>query len=379
VQLVELKTYQFRNLEDQTIHFEDGVNVIIGNNGQGKTNVLEAISILSSVRSFRSSKLAEAIRWNQSEASIFGTIKSDSEIKTSLGVALDKKTKKAYINDAQVKSAEDFIGTLVCVTFTPDDLELVKGGPSERRRFLDKALAFLDRKIIRALSSYNAALRSKNVLLRNSFGQPRDVLFEQLDSWNKVMAKHGAQIEAARRVLAKNLSDKAAKLYSSFSPESESFELSLKSAGIKKEVSEYLLLEEITEAREREVAQGRSLVGPHRDDLLISLSGIDSRAFASQGQTRSIVLAIKLALIEEIQNVRHEAPIILLDDVDSELDESRRRSFFEAIMSHGRQVIITATNAKDLPIPSQNTNQQLMFEGIISNMPDREMLRLTNP
>lgn len=362
----DLRVYKFRNLSDATIEFSPGVNLIVGRNGQGKTNILEAISVLSSAKSFRTSKLSELINWGNTEASVFGNIVSSEGTKTSLGLVIEKKSKQAYLNDAVVRSAEDFIGALASVTFTPDDLELVKGGPAERRKFMDRAVAFLNRKIIKTLAAYNTSLRSKNALLRASFGKPKGVIFDELESWNRLIAKYGVEIEVARRALISNLATRAAKIYSAYAPETETLELSLKSARTKPEPSEYLLLEELSEAREREVAQGQSLVGPHRDDMIISLSGIDSRAYASQGQTRSIVLALKLALIEEIEAIRGEAPVILLDDVDSELDQGRRESFFRAIVAHGRQVIISGTNAKVLPVSTNEINLLKMESGAIT-------------
>jgi DNA replication and repair protein RecF len=362
----DLRIYQFRNLADATISFKSGVNLIIGRNGQGKTNCLESISVLSSAKSFRTNKLGELIKWGHDEASVFATLEFSSGHKNSLGLVLGNKSKKAYLNDAIVKSADEFIGLLASVTFTPDDLELVKGGPAERRRFLDKALAFLDRKSIRTLAAYNTTLKSKNALLKNSAGKSRGVLFEEMDSWNRLLAKFGTEIELSRRAVIKSLAERARIIYSSYAPDSEVLQLSLKSAKTKPEPSEYLMMEELNEAKEREFYQGQSLVGPHRDDLIITLSGKDSRSFASQGQTRSIVLALKLALIEEIEAVRGEAPIILLDDVDSELDQGRRESFFKTIVNNKRQVIISGTNAKTLPIPISEINILRMDTGIIT-------------
>ena len=362
----ELRTYQFRNLVDSTIKFQPGVNLINGKNGQGKTNCLESISVLSSAKSFRTSKLSDLIKWDNSEASIFANIEFGNGIQNSLGLVLGKKSKQAYINDSIVKSADEFIGLLASVTFTPDDLELVKGGPSERRKFMDRALAFLDRKLIRTLTAYNTTIRSKNSVLKNSFGKNKLTVFDELDSWNRLIAKYGTEIELARRALINKISERARIIYSSYAPAGENLELFLKSAKTKPDPSEYLIMEELNEAREREFFRGQSLVGPHRDDLIISLNGTDSHSFASQGQTRSIVLALKLALIEEIESVRGEAPVILLDDVDSELDQGRRESFFRTIVNNKRQVIISGTNAKVLPVSSSEINVLKMDSGIVS-------------
>jgi len=363
VYLKEIKTYNFRNLIDQSIEFSSGVNVIVGKNGQGKTNILEAINILSTVKSFRSSRIAETIGWNKSEASVFGSVVDKNGSTKNLGIAIEKRNKTVFLNDSQIRSADEYIGNLICITFTPDDLELVKGGPGERRKFLDRALSFLDPKYIRTISAYNTALRSKNTILRESYSIPKGVVFDQLDSWNRILAKHGSEILSKRKNFASTLTSRSKKLYWSFAPETEELELSLKSARNNIEPSEFLLFEELTEAREREHAQGQSIVGPHRDDLVISLSGNDSRAFASQGQTRSIVLSLKLALIEEIESRLGTAPVILLDDVDSELDQGRREAFFTAILEYGRQVVITTTDAKEIPVSNNRISEFKMNSG----------------
>lgn len=363
--LSKIKLYNFRNLKNQTINFSGGVNLIIGRNGQGKTNTLEAVNILSTARSFRTSKLSETIGWGQSEASVFGDIVYCNGLETSLGVSLEKKTRKGFINNELVRSVDEFIGKLACVTFTPSDLELVRGGPAERRRFLDKALSFLNPKYIRTLSSYNTALRSKNTILRDGRGKISNNLINQIASWNTILCKHGADILKSRREFIDRLIPTAKEIYNKFTPNEETMGLLLKSARIELEPSYFLLHEEMTEAIEREINQGRSLVGPHRDDLIITLSGNDSRAFASQGQTRSIVLALKLALIEEIRSVRGEPPVILLDDVDSELDSGRREHFFKSILDCGSQIIITATNSKEIPLPESEINRMEMADGEI--------------
>ena len=362
----DLRVYQFRNLVDSTVTFQPGVNLIIGQNGHGKTNCLEGISVISSSKSFRTSKLSELIKWNKEEASIFSNVTFGDGLNRNIGLTFGKKTKQAYIDDSLVKSADDFIGLLACVTFTPDDLNLVKGGPAERRRFMDRALAFLDRRLIRTLTAYNTVVRSKNSLLKNIAGKPKTVILDELDSWNRLIAKYGSEIELSRRDFIEKISIKAANIYKSYSPEGEALEISLKSSRTKPTPSEYLLMEELSQAKERELIRQQSLVGPHRDDILILLSGIDANSFASQGQTRSIVLALKLALIEQIEESRGDAPIILLDDVDSELDQKRRESFFRCIVNNKRQVIISGTNAKVLPISSSEINLLRMENGLVS-------------
>lgn len=334
-----LKLFHFRNLTDQVIDFPKGVTLILGDNGQGKTNLVEAISLLATTKSFRTSNQRELIRWGETEGSVFADINTSLGIQT-LGITLQGNSRAALVNN-EASPMADFVGRLVCVSFSPTDISLVKGQPLTRRRFLDKHLVDLTPHLIRHLVAYQRALRSRNVLLK---GQNIDI--DKLFPWERILAEEGALILNARLKFVEKLEHRTAAIIKEFCTREE-ITLGLKSFDKDSvEIKAEDLLLRFEREREREIAHRSTLVGPHRDDLMIALNGKDSRAFASQGQSRSIVLALKLAVIELLEEEREDAPIVLLDDVDSELDRTRRRALFLHVFNKSRQVFITGTEAR---------------------------------
>lgn len=352
--LKEIRTFNFRNLKNQTVSFSPGINLIYGSNGHGKTNLLEAVNLLCSGRSFRVSRIAELVSWNEKDSSVFGTIKREDVGDLELGVAVENKNRKAYVNGERVGSAEDFVGNFVCITFIPDDLTLVKGAPGERRRFVDKHLVYLEPHILKHIANYTSAVKNKNACLKNKDSSISQIK-QELESWNHLMARHAAPIIEARRRFIENLSSQAAETHKAFVAEGEILSLSLDETISPQETSsdsssEHFIFEQLHSVLDREIARRQSVIGPHRDDVCIKLSDVDARSFASQGQTRSIVLSMKLALIEMTREKTGETPVVLLDDVDSELDQGRRSSFFEMLFRQEKQVIITSTSTENIPL-----------------------------
>ena len=333
----KLQLYNFRNFSEQKINFSPGINLIVGRNGQGKTNLVEAISFISQAKSFRSSKVEELLSWGQTTASVFAHVKekiSDFEI----GITLEKRKKTAFLNGDKISSIADYLGRLLCVSFSPTDLELVKGAPSERRSFMDRHLTELEPKLLPTFFAYSKALRSKSKLLKS--GSASSAL---LESWNQILATNAALIIAGRMKFVALLSERASAMYAEFASEDGEIGLRLKNEG-KALSAEQEIFNELQRCAEREIHAASCLVGPHRDDLLITFNGHDARSFASQGQARSLVLALKLAVIQLLEEKRGESPVLLLDDVDSELDSVRSTRLFRAITATSRQVFVTSTN-----------------------------------
>ncbi|MBX7144858.1 MAG: DNA replication/repair protein RecF [Oligoflexia bacterium] len=337
-----LRLYQFRNLHDQSVRFLSGANFLHGDNGQGKTNFVEAVGLLSSGRSFRTSNLKELIRWQHKEASVFAEVES-KEQRFELGVAITEDGKTAYINGNKVEYLSAFLGKLLAVTFSPTDLSLVRGTPQERRRFMDKHLVDFRPSLINTVLEYHRTLKSKNALLRAGVADPR-----QLDAWDELLAERGLSIFGARQEFLRQIEDKAAQFYREFSRAEGDLSLRLKSnlgAESHEDLSIEKVIAKLREHREREIEHGSAIVGPHRDDMVVDLGGKPARAFASQGQARSIVLALKLAVVELIEEKRDESPLVLLDDVESELDAGRRRKLIDLVFMKPRQVFMTGTAA----------------------------------
>jgi DNA replication and repair protein RecF len=359
-----LRLFQFRNLRDTHYSFHPGVQCIVGKNGQGKTNLVEAISLLSLTRSFRTSSLNELIQWGHSSASVFADCVIDGQ-ERAFGLSLSDGHRKTFIDGKEADSVTSLIGNILCITFSPTDISLIKGSPQGRRRFIDRHAVDLEPQLVQQHLAYHRALKSKQAALKNGTATARE-----LDVWNEILIPGAMQILKGRLSLLHKLTERLAPLSTRLFGEPGA--ISLKVVGssgalIRESNGEAPHINEVarifSEARDKELSQQRVLVGPHRDDLGIELFGKDSRAFASQGQSRSIVLAMKLALIELIEVQRGDTPIVLLDDVDSELDSVRREAIFGAIFEKPRQIFITAT---ELRLPQElaaKVSQLLELDG----------------
>ncbi len=319
---------------------------ITGLNGNGKTNLVEALYLLSGSRSFRTSSQSELVRWGKRESSVFGTVvRRDGT--DELGIAFTPGQRTAFKNGNQLSSVSDMVGSCGVVAFSPSDLSLVKGAPAGRRRFLDRHMVDLQPSFLGTLVAYQRAVASKAALLKSS-----QVDISQLEAWNEILTEHGGKIVENRLNFLKSLGERARVFQSEFAQSDGDLQLTLESDFVTKEgvVSRDAIIQGLQKIAEREIVMRSTLFGPHRDDVAISLGnsadgrGIDARAFASQGQTRSIVLALTLGVIELMEDKLGEAPIVVLDDVDSELDAPRAKRLFAALGRRERQLIITGTS-----------------------------------
>jgi len=339
LQLQTLRPYHFRNLQDNSVSFSPGVNVILGKNGQGKTSLVEAIYLLSLSKSFRTSDSQELIRWNEVSASVFGNI-SGNGIETEIGVSIAEEGKGYYVNTRKVSSISEFLGHFSAVCFSPADLLLLQGPPTNRRKFLDKHIADITPSHMQSLLVYNRALKNKNRILKEGVSSPGT-----LDAWDKILCGEALKIVSRRKDFVEKLLLHAKQIHGTFCKEDLPLEMKL-SSNVKASIdTPEALLEECRKVREREIYTRSSILGPHKDDLKVFLGGKDAGAFASQGQCRSIVLSLTLGVIELIEAHRDDSPVVLLDDVNSELDTERSEAFFSLVLSQKRQIFITGTDA----------------------------------
>ncbi len=353
-----IRTFQFRNLKDSLVPLAPGMVCIVGQNGQGKTNLVEAISLISFGRSFRTNDVKDLLRLKTDEASVFASVVSQklelegsAPEKRNLGIIISGGKKKATIDGDDCRSVAELFPLLRCVTFSPTDLAIVSGAPGERRRFFDRHSVNLDQTLVWSFVEYQRALKSKQTILRNDSNG--NVTEHSLAPWNALMSESGARVINARAVLLAKMEPILAR-YSAIlfddptaitlKPRGPSTHLFVDRAGA--EVTSADLLTQLNEAAQREVAQQRTAVGPHRDDVIPYIFGHDARSFASQGQSRSIVLVLKLAMVELISTVCGENPVVLLDDVDSELDAKRREAIFSSMAKQSGQLIITCTEKR---------------------------------
>ena len=344
MQLLELNLRNFRNYQEESFRFDGGVNLIVGNNAQGKTNLLEAISYLGSGKSFRAQKTSEMVRFGEDFADIDAKIFSqnrDQELRYVLFSG--SRPRQIYRNGAKKKSSGELAGVLPSVLFCPEDLMVLKTGAAARRRLGDHALCDLRPNYDAALTEYNRILDQKNRILKDHFDCPH--LLDILPEYNTRLCQVGALLISYRARFYDSLGKAAAGYHSQFSGGAEEFHLQYKTvstvtdpfAPVAKLTEELMAHQESHYRAELESAQ--CLTGPHKDDFTVSLSGIDLKAYGSQGQTRTAAISLKLAQRELMAREWGEEPVLLLDDVLSELDQGRQDFILNQIVSG--QVFIT--------------------------------------
>ena len=331
-----LKLENFRNISNLNLEFDEEINIICGENAQGKTNIIEALWLFSGAKSFRNSKDQELIKFGENGAKISAQfdmlgVQNDVSIKIN-----DKKT--AYLNEKKLSNTSNLAGKYNAVVFSPTDLNLVTDGPEKRRRFLDIAIGQLYPNYIEILRNYSRAIMQRNKIIKDyRYDKTISIMLdvfetEIVDMGNKIINYRKNYIE----VLNKYVSD----IYNGISSGKEKIEIFYISK------NDTLNIENIKNSREKDMFTSTTSIGPHRDDIIFKINGIDARSFGSQGQKRSVALSLKLAGAEVIKEVCGEYPICLLDDVMSELDENRQNY----ILNHIRnwQSFITCCDTSNI-------------------------------
>ncbi len=355
--LTELKLTAFRCVERFEASIPQGRVLIIGDNASGKTTLLEAIYYLATGRSFRTRSDAECIPWGRGGPDAYAVVRGKIKRRTlgtsQLLVSIGNNTKSVRIDEQPLRQLGDLWGRMNAVLFTPDDLQLVKGGPSERRRYLDIALSQISRPFLDHLQRYTRALRQRNALLRNT-RHSADEIRPQAAPWNAQLAQHGIPILRERQQFITALEQRARAIYADIVANHENETLGLRYQHFLKnadlELDDDQLADDYRQRLERglddDLRRGQTSLGPHRDEMLITLSGQAARDYASQGQSRSCALALRLAEVHEMQNRTGEAPVVLLDDLASELDPDRKRRVLELLQPEW-QTFLTTTRRAD--------------------------------
>lgn len=340
----------YRNYEKLQLEAFGDVNLIIGRNAQGKTNLMEALFVLALTKSHRTSKDRELIGFEQSSAHISAEI--DRKYGTlRLELSLSQQGKKAKINGLEQRKLSDFIGSLNVVMFAPEDLEIVKGTPGVRRRFLDMEIGQVAPSYLFHLQQYQKVLVQRNNLLKQLWGKG-SAEQAMLEIWNSQLAEHGVKIVKKRKQFIKKLQKWAEGIHQGITNGLEDLSLHyLPSFADAEEEDEAVLFEtfmiKLSQMKEQEIRRGMTLAGPHRDDLAFYINGKEVQTYGSQGQQRTTALSLKLAEIELIQEEIGEYPVLLLDDVLSELDPYRQTQLIETFQSKV-QTFITATGIESL-------------------------------
>ncbi len=341
-----LQLTNYRNYESLNLEFSPQINVLIGENAQGKTNILESIYVLAMAKSHRTSNDKELIRWETDYGKIKGEIKNRYG-KIPLELLVTKKGKKGKVNHIEQLKLSNYIGQINVVMFAPEDLNIVKGNPQVRRRFIDMEIGQISPVYLHELLNFQKLLKQRNQLLKNYQGKPKidEVLF---DIYTEQYIKSAVQIIRKRFEFVDLLQEWAEKIHSGISQGIEKLKIKyLTTKGIEKdwtanEMATYLA-EKFTQVKEKEMERGLTLIGPHRDDLQFFVNDYDVQTYGSQGQQRTTALSLKLAEIELIKQETGEAPILLLDDVLSELDDFRQSHLLNTIQEEV-QTFVTTTS-----------------------------------
>lgn len=342
--LRQLSLRSFRNYEEAELEFDPGVNLIVGDNAQGKTNLLEAIAYLGSGKSFRAQKTSEMVRFGADFGEIQGTVFAQEREQTLRFLLFPgPRPRQIFRNGVKKRSTGELAGVLPTVLFCPEDLMVLKTGAAQRRRFGDSGLCQLRPNYDAALTEYNRILEQKNRILKDHFENP--ALLDILPEYNTRLCQVGALLISYRARFYDALGKAAANYHRQFSGGAEDFRLEYKTVSTVRDpfapVSQLTqdLLDHLERHSRAELETAQCLTGPHKDDFTVSLSGIDLKIYGSQGQTRTAAISLKLAQRELMGREWGEEPVLLLDDVLSELDPGRQDFVLNQIVSG--QVFIT--------------------------------------
>ncbi|SFD71485.1 DNA replication and repair protein RecF [Lentibacillus persicus] len=344
IEHLQLKNY--RNYNDLDINFNDKINIIIGENAQGKTNLMEAIYVLAFSKSHRTPKEKELIQWEKEYAKIEGRVTKRKQT-FPLEITLSSKGKKAKLNHLEQKKLSEYIGALNVVMFAPEDLSLVKGAPQMRRRFIDMELGQIQPTYIYHLGQYQKILKQRNHLLKQlqRFEKQDRTMLSVL---TEQLSQHAAILVERRFGYLDMLRQWASSIHYGISHRTENLEISYSptievSETTDKERLESIYTNKFHELQEKEIDRGTTLIGPHRDDITFYVNDKDVQTYGSQGQQRTTALSVKLAEIELIYNEVGEYPVLLLDDVLSELDNHRQSHLLDTIKGKV-QTFVSTTN-----------------------------------
>ncbi|GLX71544.1 DNA replication/repair protein RecF [Paenibacillus glycanilyticus] len=349
--LNSIHLHNYRNYKEIELKTDNQVNIFVGPNAQGKTNLLEAIFALALTKSHRTSKDKELIGWEADSARIHGeVVKRYGTLK--LDLMYSSQGKKAKINGLEQRKLSDFIGSLNVVMFAPEDLEIVKGTPGIRRRFLDMEIGQVQPGYLHTLTQYTKVLAQRNNFLKTA--SPGSSQLAMLDIWNMQLAEHGVKIMKKRKHFIHKLQRWAENIHAGITAGGEHLTIEYRPSfdGGSSE-DETVLFDQfmlkLSQVKDQEIRRGMSLVGPHRDDMAFFINGKEAAVYGSQGQQRTTALSLKLAEIELICEEIGEYPLLLLDDVLSELDQNRQTQLIETFQSKV-QTFITTTGLESVNV-----------------------------
>lgn len=347
------------------MNFDEKINIIYGDNAQGKTNILESMYVCATSKSHRGSKDREIIRFDNDESHIKVNVKKN-DMNYRIDMHLKKnKPKGIAVNGITIKRAVELFGILNIVFFSPEDLNIIKNGPSERRRFIDMELSQLDKIYLDCLINYNKVVNQRNSLLKEYAFSGREDIISSLDIWDMQLVKYGNDVIKSREKFVKEINDLVKSIHTKLSGDREQLEIIYEPC-----VKEQDFESELVRVRDRDLKFKCTNIGPHKDDMCFLINGMDVRKYGSQGQQRTAALSLKLAEIELVKQIIHDTPVLFLDDVLSELDSRRQNFLLDSIGNI--QTMITCTGLDEFINNRFSINKIFkVVNGTVSSMEHR--------
>ena len=332
----DLELTNFRNYETLNISLSEGINIFKGDNAQGKTNILESIYLCATARSHRTHKEKEIIRWLSDAAHVKISVQK-KYVQDNIDFHLTGTSKSATINKLPIGKLGELFGCLNIVMFSPEDLQLIKNSPKERRRFMDIEMCQIDKMYYYTLRQYHKVLKQRNLALKQFYKNKDNSM---LDVWDMQMEEYASELIKKRKAFIEEVNEIAKTIHQDISGKKEELEV-IYSPNVKENEFEDRLLKN----REKDIVMQTTTMGPHRDDLSFLINGMNVKNYGSQGQQRSVVLSMKLAELEIMKKYIGESPVLLLDDVLSELDYNRQCDLFK--YTNNIQTLITCTGIEE--------------------------------
>ena len=347
------------------MNFDEKINIIYGDNAQGKTNILESMYVCATSKSHRGSKDREIIRFDNDESHIKVNVKKN-DMNYRIDMHLKKnKPKGIAVNGIPIKRAVELFCILNIVFFSPEDLNIIKNGPSERRRFIDMELSQLDKIYLDCLINYNKVVNQRNSLLKEYAFSGREDIISSLDIWDMQLVKYGNDVIKSRKKFVKEINDLVKSIHTKLSGDREQLEIIYEPC-----VKEQDFESELVRIRDRDLKFKCTNIGPHKDDMCFLINGMDVRKYGSQGQQRTAALSLKLAEIELVKQIIHDTPVLFLDDVLSELDSRRQNFLLDSIGNI--QTMITCTGLDEFINNRFSINKIFkVVNGTVSSMEHR--------
>lgn len=360
-----LKLQNYRNYEYLNMNFDEKINIIYGDNAQGKTNILESMYVCATSKSHRGSKDREIIRFDNDESHIKVNVRKN-DMNYRIDMHLKKnKPKGIAVNGIPIKRAVELFGILNIVFFSPEDLNIIKNGPSERRRFIDMELSQLDKIYLDCLINYNKVVNQRNSLFKEYAFSGREDIISSLDIWDMQLVKYGNDVIKSREKFVKEINDLVKSIHTKLSGDREQLEIIYEPC-----VKEQDFESELVRVRDRDLKFKCTNIGPHKDDMCFLINGMDVRKYGSQGQQRTAALSLKLAEIELVKQIIHDTPVLFLDDVLSELDSRRQNFLLDSIGNI--QTMITCTGLDEFINNRFSINKIFkVVNGTVSSMEHR--------